>query len=82
MGAGHPVVNLKKGWRQALDITSFAYVCELSAAERVKGWGRQAAIDFDVTTQTELRALVFEAADGRLEFIGDYEFTPEELAAR
>lgn len=82
MSSGHPVVNLKNGWRQTLDISSFAYVCELSAAEKGKGRGRQAAINFDAATQTELRAIVFEAADGRLEFIGDYEFSPEELAAR
>lgn len=83
MNAGHPVVKLKHGWRQSLGISSFAYVCELSAAEKSRARGKRgggATINFDTATQVELRSIVFEAADGHLEWIGDYNFSAEELS--
>lgn len=83
MHAGHPVVKLKNGWRQSLGIAAFAYVCELTAAEKGEARGRRgggATINFDTTTQIELKSIVFEAADGHLEWIGDFHFSPEELA--
>ena len=58
-------------------------MCELSAAEKGKARGKrggEATINFDTTTQIELKSIVFEAADGHLEWIGDFDFSPEELS--
>jgi hypothetical protein len=85
MGTGQAVAKLKNGWEQTLEIFSFAYVCELTSAE--KGRGRKkgdgdATINFDAETQLELTAMVFEAEDGHFEYIGDHTFSPDELGIR
>lgn len=85
MNTGRAVAKLKKGWEQTLDIFSFAYVCELTSAEKGKrkrkGDG-EATINFDAATQVELKAMVFEAEDGHFEFVGDHQFSPDELGIR
>ena len=86
MKSGRAVAMLKQGWEQTLEINAFAYVCELTSAEKGKGQRKRdgfvPTINFDAGSQIDLRDLVFSAADGHLEYIGDFKFTATELQAR
>ena len=82
MNTGRAVAKLKNGWEQTLEIFSFAYVCELTSAEKGKGKRKGDTINFDAATQLELKAMVFQAEDGHFEFVGDHPFSLDELEIR